>query len=112
MFHRRRTRFKFTEKKHSRKGILSLGAALLLLGFFVLFVFISSESNGGLSAYFGSAGVFLMLLSATTLVFAFQSLFEEDSFQIFPRMAFGVSLICCVCWIGTFLVGLGLIQVF
>ncbi len=105
MFHRRRERFKFTEKTHSKKGIISLIAAGVLLVCYFVFVALAFQRNGALSAYYGSAGVFAMLFSVVNLVFAIQSMFEEDSFQLFPRLSFAVSLLALICWIATYAVG-------
>ena len=34
-----------------------------------------------------------------------QSLREEDSFQLFPRLGLGLTLLDMVCWIGTYIWG-------
>lgn len=105
MFHRRRERFKFTEKTHSKRGIVSLIAAGLLLVCYMVFVALAFRADGTLSAYYGSAGVLAMLLSAADVLSAVRSLFEEDSFQLFPRLATAVSLLALVCWTGTYVMG-------
>lgn len=102
---RRRNRFKFTEKKHSTKGIITLGVALILLILFIIFIAKAFQSEGQLSMYFGSAGVFAMIASLIAFVFSIQSIREENSFQFFPRMAFGFSFINLICWIGTYVFG-------
>ena len=77
MRNRRRRGYKFTEKKHSRQGIL---ATVL-------------------------AGVVAMIATFVVLVIAAKSLREEDSFQLFPRLGLGLTLLDMVCWIGTYIWG-------
>ena len=105
MFHKRRDRFKFTEKTHSRKGIITLAVAGVLLICYAVFLTLAFHGNGGLSAYYGSAGVLAMLLSVGNLVFSIQSLFEEDSFQLFPRLSLAASVCAFLCWGGTYILG-------
>jgi hypothetical protein len=55
--------------------------------------------------YYGSAGVLAMLASLVNLGFSIRSLFEEDSFQLFPRMSLAASLLVVFCWVSTYTVG-------
>lgn len=105
MFHRRRDRFKFTEKTHSKKGICSLCVALGLLILFFLFLILSYQSEGNLSMYYGSAGVFALVLAVINFIFAIQSLFEENSFQLFPRMAVAFSFLALAGWGAAYIAG-------
>ena len=102
---RGRNHFKFTEKVHSKKGIVALFIAAVLLVLYVVIVYRAFSSEGKLSAYYGSAGIFSMIVSLVTFVLAIQSTMEEDSFQFFPRMAVVVSFVVSVCWIGTYVIG-------
>lgn len=102
---RRRNRFKFTEKKHSKKGIITLILSGILLILHLVFIHLAFKSEGTLSMYFGSAGVFATLCSIVVFVFSVQSTREEDSFSLFPRLSFGVSILNLVCWIGTYVNG-------
>lgn len=103
---RKRNRFKFTEKKHSKKGIFAtvLGAALVALYF--AFVVLAFRSDGTLSMYFGSAGVLAVFGVIFDLVLAAGSLKEENSFPFFPRLALVLALIAAVCWLGTYIMGI------
>jgi hypothetical protein len=55
--------------------------------------------------YYGSAGVLAMLASLVNLGFSIRSLFEEDSFQLFPRMSLAASLLAVLCWVSTYTFG-------
>ena len=96
---------KLTEKVHSKKGLVALFIAALLLVLYVVIVYRAFSFYLKLSAYYGSAGIFSMILSLVTFVLAIQSTMEEDSFQLFPRMAVVVSFVVSVCWIGTYVIG-------
>lgn len=102
---RGRNRYKFTEKVHSKKGIVALSMAVVLLVLYVMIIYRAFSNEGGLSEYYGSAGIFSMIVSLVTFVLAIQSTMEEDSFQFFPRMAAVVSFVVSVCWIGTYVIG-------
>ena len=84
---RKRNNFKFTEKTHSKKGIVSLAVAAVAILIYIVFIFLSYLGRGNLSAYYGSVGVFVMLVSVVSLVVAFMGLKEEDSFKIFSDVA-------------------------
>ena len=55
--------------------------------------------------YYGSAGVFTLILSVVNIIFAIQSLFEENSFQLFPRIAVALSFLALCGWGGTYVAG-------
>lgn len=102
---RKRNRFKFTEKKHSRKGIACLAIASILLVIFIVFLEMAYSNSKAVNTYYASAGVFVMLCSIVVFVFSAQSIKEEDSFPLFPRLSFGISLLTMICWLGTYING-------
>ena len=102
---RRRNNYKFTEKSQSKRGIISFAIAVILVLLYVFFVFLSFQAAGTLSTYYGSVGVLAMLASVVTFVFSITSLFEEDTFKLFPRLAFVTSFLAVVCWLGTYVIG-------
>lgn len=108
---KKRNRYKFTEKKHSKKGIAAFIAALVILALYIVFLILAFRGNGSLSTYYGSAGVFAMLGAVITLILAIQSMREENSFQFFPRLALLVSFFASVCWISTYVMGFYIIGI-
>ncbi len=103
---RKRNRFKFTEKKHSKKAIAATVLAIAILVLFGVFLVLAFQGNGNLSMYFGSVGVLAMLGALVTVVLSIQSMREEDSFPLFPRLSLGLSLLASFCWIGTYAMGI------
>lgn len=106
---RRRKRFQFTEKKHSKKGIAAsiLSAAELVA--YGIIVAQAYRTEGGLSAYYGSAGICLLVFSVALVVLAAQSMLEEDSYPLFPRLSLVLSILSVICWGATYALGLGII---
>lgn len=105
MGNRRRRGYKFTEKTHSKRGMVATLISLLLLVWYLVFVYLAFHSNGNLSAYYGSAGVLAMLLSIGGIFIAAGTFREEDSFKLFPRLGFILSLLDTVCWCGSYIWG-------
>ena len=103
MRRKRRTSYKFTEKTHSRKGMLSLGTALISLIIGIVVVVISVQSTGNASVYVGSAGLFSFLLSVVALIIGIRSLKEEESYKIFPGMGVLVSAIAFFSWLAVYI---------
>lgn len=106
LFHRRRNRFRFTEKVHSKKGISALIISAVCWVALIIFLVLAFKGEGNLSPYYGSAGVFVTLISLVAFVLALRSTREEDSFQFFPRIALVVSFLSSASWIGIYILGL------
>ena len=104
-FHKRRKRFKFTEKKHTKRGILSFALALILIIVYLVFLVLSYKSQGRLTVYFGSAGVLCMLISVLDIVPIVKDLKEENSFPLFPRLGLVCDVVAMCLWIGTYIRG-------
>ena len=102
---KRRGAYKFTEKTHSKRGILVFAVSVLLLAVYGWFVYMAYEKADAVSAYHGSVGVIAMLASAVAFGFSITTFKEEDSFRLFPRLSFVTSLLAVVGWIGTYVLG-------
>ncbi len=106
MARRRRNSYKFTEKTHSKRAIISLSIAGCSLLMYLVFIYLSYKVGGNLSAYYGSFGFLAMIGAVTALVVSFPTLKEEDSFALFPRLALATSVLSTLCWVGTYISGL------
>lgn len=105
MFHRRRERFKFTEKTHSKIGIVTTAVSTALLIAYFVVLRLAFLREDGLSLYFGSMGVAAMILSVCCVGFAIMSLREENSFMLFPRIAIVTAVLAVLSWGGTYVMG-------
>ena len=54
---RKRNRYKFTEKKQSKRGIAALVVAILIEIVYIVFLNAAFRGDGTLSMYYGSAGI-------------------------------------------------------
>lgn len=97
--------YKFTEKTHSKRGIIASIMALVLLAVYSGVLYLAYKGDGGLNMYFGSIGVIAMILSVVTFVLSLTTIKEENSFQFFPRLAIISSFLASVGWIGTYVIG-------
>ncbi|SFG16152.1 hypothetical protein SAMN04487761_10655 [Lachnospiraceae bacterium C7] len=102
---RRHGKYKFTGKKHSRKGMIATGIAAAMILLFIIVIVMAFEAAGKMSAYVGSAGVLAVFGTAISVVLAIQSMHEEDSFKLFPRIAMVTSVLAALCWFGTYALG-------
>ena len=83
---RKRNRYKFTEKKQSKKGIAALVVAILIEIVYIVFLNAAFRGDGNLSMYYGSAGILMLGMT-------------------FPRLAVFFSLIALISWGGTYAAG-------
>lgn len=102
---RRRRSYKFTEKTHSKRAMVSFGLAAVTLVTYFVFVYLSYQAAGQLSAYFGAFGVLAMILAIVSLGISITTLKEEDSFLLFPRMAMLASVLSTCLWVGNYVMG-------
>ena len=74
---RKRNRYKFTEKKQSKRGIAALVVAILIEIVYIVFLNAAFRGDGNLSMYYGSAGILMLGISLADFGFAIRSLFDE-----------------------------------
>ncbi len=103
---RRRSSYKFTEKTHSKKALVSGMMAAASLIMYLVFIFLSYNAGGQLSAYYGSFGFLAMIIALTALSMSIPTLKEEDSFLLFPRIAVAESSLATLLWVGTYILGI------
>lgn len=105
MRRKRRSSYKFTEKTHSKRAIVSAAMAGVSLIMYFVFIYLSYSVGGALSAYYGAFGFMAMMIAMVALVLSIPTLKEEDSFVLFPRVALGTSVLATVLWLGTYIQG-------
>lgn len=105
MRRRRKSSYKFTEKTHSKRAMISAGIAGVSLLMYLIFIYLSYKVGGNLSAYYGSFGFLAMIAAVVSLGMSLTTLKEEDSFALFPRLALTASVVSTLCWVGTYISG-------
>ena len=106
MNRRRRRSYKFTEKTHSKRAIISAAMAGCSLIMYLVFIYLSYSVGGQLSSYYGGFGFLAMLVAIVSLVLSIPTLKEEDSFVLFPRVALVTSVLSTVLWVMTYMQGI------
>lgn len=102
---KKRTSYKFTEKKHSKRGIRSLGMALISIIIGISVIIISFRHAGNAGVYVGSAGLFSLMLSFVALITGIRSLKEEESYKIFPGLGTFLSAAAFISWLAIYIAG-------
>lgn len=106
MRRRRRRSYKFTEKTHSKRAIVTSAMAGSSLIMYFVFIYLSYSVGGALSTYYGGFGFLAMMIAIVALGLSIPTLKEEDSFVLFPRLALGASVLATVLWVGTYIQGI------
>ncbi|MFV0466529.1 MAG: DUF6142 family protein [Lachnospiraceae bacterium] len=95
---RRKSNYKFTRKKHSKKGIISccISAGSMLTLFLV--VLASYQKGGEGSVYLGSAGILAFILAVGAIIIGIMSFREEETYRLFPRLSVFLSIAMTLIW--------------
>lgn len=102
---RGRRSYKFTGKTHSKRAVAVFAVALVTLITYFVFVYLSYQAAGQLSAYYGAFGVLAMIMAVVSLGLSITTLKEEDSFALFPRLSMITSIVSTLLWIGNYVQG-------
>lgn len=93
-----RKSYKFTDKKHTRQGLLSMafsGAALILT---IAALILAYRTGGGAGSVAGLLGLLAMAGSAAGFVLALQGFREEDVYYLSARIGVSVSGVLFILW--------------
>lgn len=100
-----RNHYKFTRKKHSKRGMLACMVAAASI-FVLIYLIITSYLQGGNgSAYLGSAGILAWVIALIAFVQSVKSMREDDSFRGIPIAATILSVLAAGAWIALYAVG-------
>ncbi len=103
--HHRSYNYTFTEKSHSRRGILALVLAILSVVIGIAMVVISFVHKGDGGAYLGSCGMLGMLTAAASFVLAVMSMRESKSYKLFPVAGLVAGLVALGGWVAVYVMG-------
>lgn len=102
---RRKSNYRFTEKKHSKRGMLSCALAAASI-FALLYVFYNSfTKQGNGSVYLGSVGILALAVAIAAFVQAIKSLKEEDTFRGIPIFSVILSFLTMGAWFAVYIAG-------
>lgn len=97
--------YKFSNKHHSGKGILSLGFGAASLILLAVLIVIASKMHGEGTIYLGSTGLVSMVFSFIGLIIGIASFFEAESYKLFPRIGSIFNLVMLLAWASIFMIG-------
>ncbi len=104
MRRKRKNAYKFGDKKHSKRGKISLLLAALSLLAGIVMIGISIQNGGNANPYIGSAGLFALMVSFASLLMGFVSL-GEDSYKLFPVLGSVCSGLALAGWVAIYVLG-------
>ncbi len=104
MRRKKRNIYKFGDKKHSRRGKISLFLALLSFFAGVVMVIVSIQNGGNANVYIGSAGLFSLVVAVCSLINGLASL-GEDSYKLFPVLGSICSGLALAGWVAVYVLG-------
>lgn len=102
---KRKNHYKFTGKKHSKRGMLACFLAAASIFALIYMIMSSFMRKGEGSVYLGSAGILALIAAVAAFVQAVKSLREEDSFRGIPIVSILLSLLASGAWIALYAVG-------
>ena len=102
---RRKNRYKFTKKKHSKRGMLACALAAASIFALIYMIAVSFLQDGNGNVYLGSAGVLALIVAAASFVEAIRSLREEDTFRAIPAASMALSVLAAGAWIFVYALG-------
>lgn len=105
---KRKNHYKFTGKKHSKRGMLAcfLAAASIFAMIYMIMTSFWQKGNG--SVYLGNAGILALFGGLAAFIQAVKSLREEDVFRGIPIASMILSLLASGGWIALYAVGFSL----
>lgn len=104
MRRKRKNAYKFGDKKHSKRGKVSLLLAVLSLLAGSVMIGISIQNGGNANQYIGCAGLFVLMVSFVSLLIGIVSL-REDSYKLFPVLGSICSGLALAGWVAVYVLG-------
>lgn len=98
--------YKFTDKKHTKQGVLSslLGAAALIL--LAIGVWMAYRTSGNAASGAGLLGLLSMLASIVGFILAIQGFREDDVYYLFSQIGMIVNGALFILWTLIFVAGM------
>ena len=102
----RRRGYKFTNKRHTRRGLISSGISFFVLLLLSGLFYLSYRQAGDVGSYAGFLGFLSMLASAVGLWMGVKSVEEEDQFYLFSYVGSILNGLLLVAWIILYVLGM------
>lgn len=103
----RRRDIKFTDKRHTTKGIASTVLGVLSIVVMIALVVISYFSRGNAGIYAGSIGLSAFLMSVVGMFTGFSSFQERERYYLFSKIGTLLNVLIIIVWIAVYILGMG-----
>ncbi|MCR5734576.1 MAG: DUF6142 family protein [Lachnospiraceae bacterium] len=91
--------FMFTTRHYSFTGILSFALAVISILGLIFSVLIAYHNGGSVDDHYGAVGLFAVLMNITSVIAAFISLNERDTYVWVPKAALVADAVDMIAWI-------------
>lgn len=98
--------YKFTEKTHSIRGIISITLAVASLAICVWMFWCSYNSRGNADIYVGSVGILGFFVAVAAMIVSIMSIREPETFRVVPYTSLGLSLATTAIWVALYVGGI------
>jgi len=101
-----RRRYKFTDKKHTRQGLVSVGLGALALILLCIALGMAFESAGNAGSIVGLCAVFSMVGATAGFILSVRGFQEEEVYYLFSQVGVLLNGILFIIWVLIFIVGM------
>lgn len=102
---KKRNNYKFSDKVHSKYGIVSVIIGMVAFITIIVSTYISSKSAGNGGLVLGLAGFIALLMTIYGFFAAIKALKEKDIFYIFPVIGMALNGLLLVMYVILYIVG-------
>jgi len=88
--------YKFTNKKHSDKAIMSTILGIISLISIVVVIYLTYARDGDATAGYGATGVLATLYSITGLIMGINTAREKELYRLFPWLGIILNVISLI----------------
>lgn len=100
-----RRKYKFTDKKHSRQGLISSGIGLLALSALGVSLWMAYAQSGQAGKAVALVGEIAFILMCTGLYFGIRGMGEEDVYRLFPWLGCVVNGVLFAAFVSIYALG-------
>lgn len=93
----RRRSLIFTDKKHTKKGIMSTSLGVISLCSVGLAIYMSYEAKGTAGLNMGVVGFMILVFSIAGIILGYLGKMEQDCFRFFAYLGFILNLLTLFC---------------
>lgn len=98
-------RYKFSDKKHSVRGIFSTIFGVISIIILLVLIGISAKAGGKGSIYLGSIGLCALVINITGLVLGLMGFFEKERYRLFAQIGAVGNLLILLGWVSIIMIG-------